>query len=248
MLFAIGAGDAVVGVSSFDHYPADVEKRTRVGGLVDPDFERILSLRPDLFIVYGTQGELISRLERARVPMFNYEHAGLGDIPETIRKLGARVGRREAAERVASGIEAGIADIRARVAGRPRPRTMIVFDRESGSLQGMFASGGVGFLHDMLAVAGGANAFADVARQNIQVSSELALVRAPEVVIELHSGAPWPPAQIARERSVWRTLAGIPAVKANRIYILVDEQLSIPGPGVVDSIRVMARLLHPGVF
>jgi iron complex transport system substrate-binding protein len=125
---------------------------------------------------------------------------------------------------------------------------MIVFDRQSGSLQGMYASGGVGFLHDMLAVAGGANVFADVARQNIQVSSELALVRAPEVVIELHSGAPWPPAQIARETNVWRTLAGLPAIRTGRIYILVDEKLSIPGPRVVESIRDMARLLHPGVL
>jgi iron complex transport system substrate-binding protein len=248
MLFAIGAGDAVVGVSSFDRSPPEVQTRTKIGGLVDPDFERILSLRPDLVIVYGTQGELISRLERAHVPMFNYTHAGLADIPQTIRTLGERVNRQVEAERVASGIDAGIADVRARVAGRARPKTMIVFDRQSGSLQGMYASGGLGFLHDMLTVAGGANAFADVTRQNIQVSSELALVRAPEVVIELHSGAPWSPAQITRETGVWRTLAGLPAVRTGRVYILVDEQLSIPGPRVVESIRAIARLLHPGAF
>ena len=69
MLFAIGAGDRVVGVSNFDHYPPEVEKRTKVGGLLDPDFERILSLRPDLVIVYGTQSGLLERLGRARLPV-----------------------------------------------------------------------------------------------------------------------------------------------------------------------------------
>src|SRR4029453_11970469 len=68
MLFAIGAGDAVVGVSSFDHYPPAVARKTRVGGLLDTDFERILALKPDLVIVYGTQGPLIERLTRAQVP------------------------------------------------------------------------------------------------------------------------------------------------------------------------------------
>jgi ABC-type Fe3+-hydroxamate transport system substrate-binding protein len=68
MLFAIGAGDAVVGVSSYDHYPPAVETKTRVGALVDPDFERILSLKPDLVIVYGTQNDLVARLGRPVCP------------------------------------------------------------------------------------------------------------------------------------------------------------------------------------
>src|SRR5579863_7425156 len=69
MLFAMDAGDEVVGVSSFDHYPPAVETRTRVGALVDPDFERIISLRPDLVVVYATQSDLIARLDRAHLPL-----------------------------------------------------------------------------------------------------------------------------------------------------------------------------------
>jgi iron complex transport system substrate-binding protein len=248
MLFAMGAGDSVVGVSNFDHYPSDVETRMRVGGLVDPDFERILSLRPDLVVVYGTQGELIERLDRAGVPMFNYEHAGLPDIAQTIRRLGERVGHTVAAEQIATGIERGIAGLRARVAGRSKPKTMIVLEREAGSLRGVYASGGVGFLHDMLEVAGGANAFADVPRQNIQASSELLLARAPEVILELHAGPSWTPAHLARERAVWETLTSVPAVRSGRIFILVDDKLSIPGPRVVEAIEVLAKVLHPDAF
>jgi iron complex transport system substrate-binding protein len=125
---------------------------------------------------------------------------------------------------------------------------MIVFDREAGSLQGMYASGGVGFLHDMLGVAGGVNVFADVPRQSIQVSSELALTRAPEVILELHSGDPWTPDHVAREQAVWRKLPSLPAVRSGRIAMLVGDKMAIPGPRVVEAIQAMARVLHPGVF
>ena len=90
MLFAMDAGDEVVGVSTFDHYPPAVETRTRVGALVDPDFERIISLRPDLVVVYSTQTDLISRLDRAHLPIFKYQHAGLADVTATMRALGTR--------------------------------------------------------------------------------------------------------------------------------------------------------------
>ena len=75
MLFAIGAGRQVVAVSSFDDYPPEVLKLPRVGALLDPDLERILSLRPDLVIVYESQVDLRRQLERATIPMFVYKHA-----------------------------------------------------------------------------------------------------------------------------------------------------------------------------
>lgn len=248
MLFAIGAGHDVVGVSTFDHYPPAVEARVKVGGLLDPDFERILSLRPDLVVVYGTQSGLIERLARARIPMFNYEHAGLADVTRTLRQVGARVGLADAANRLALDIEKRLRDIRTRIGDRPKPKTMIVFEREPGTLRAMFASGGVGFLHDMLGTAGGADVFADVQRQSLQVTSELALARAPEVILEIRAGPEWTPVRIARERDVWRTLASVPAVRTGRIYLLTDEVMSIPGPRVPEAVGQMARVLHPDLF
>jgi len=245
MLFAIGAGPQVVGVSSFDHYPPEVEQRTKVGGLIDPDFERILSLKPDLVVVYGTQSQLIDRLRSTNLPMFNYEHAGLADVTTTIRKIGERVGRAEAARTLADRIEARIGAIRARTRALPKPKTMLVFDREPGTLRGIYGSGGVGFLHDMLEAAGGADVLADMPRQSVQITTELALSRAPEVIIEIHSGAEWTPARAARERDVWRALPSLPAVRAGRVFVLVDEALSIPGPRVAYAVERLAEILHP---
>lgn len=248
MLFAIGAGQDVVGVSSFDHYPPDVESRAKVGGLLDPDFERILSLRPDLVVVYGTQSGLVERLNRAGIPIFPYQHAGLADITSTLRQIGARVGRADAANRLAAGIERRIAEIQENTRGLQKPKTMMVFEREAGTLRGMFGSGGVGFLHDMLGVAGGVNVFADVPRQSLQITTEIALASAPDAILEIHSGPGWTPARVSRERDVWRALPSIPAVRSGRIYLLTEELMSIPGPRVPDAILAMAKALHPGKF
>jgi iron complex transport system substrate-binding protein len=245
MLFAVSAGDQVVGVSSFDTYPPEAMTKPRVGALLNPDVERILSLKPDLVVLYVTQKELASRLERAQVPTFAYRHTGLADIGTTIRALGDRVGRAPEAARVVHGIEIGLNEVRQSVAGRPRPRVSLVFGREPGSLRGIFVSGGVGFLHDLVDTAGARNAFADVKRESLQVSAETMLARAPEVIVEMHQSN-WDQSATAREQRVWRTLTALPAVRANRIHTLADDRLFIPGPRVVDAARILAGVIHPG--
>jgi iron complex transport system substrate-binding protein len=247
VLFAVGAGPQVAAVSSFDRYPADVEKLPRVGALVDPDLERILSLRPDLVLVYGSQGDLRIQLERARVPVYLYEHAGLADVTATIRDLGARVGHRTAAERLAARIDAQLAGIRTRVAGRPRPRVLIVMGRESGAVRGVYASGGIGFIHDMVEAAGGNNVFASVKQQALQATSEQILAQRPDVILELRIGT-LSPAQVEREAAAWKPLSAIPAVRTGRIAILTDPRTVVPGPRVAEGTDLIARALHPDAF
>ena len=246
MLFAIGAGDAVIAVSSYDTFPPEVKSRPKVGALVDPDFERMLSLRPDLVIVYGSQTDLMSRLDRARISYFEYAHAGLPDITQTIRAVGERVGRGPSANGLADRIERELEEIRRSVAGRPRPKAVLLFGREPGSLRNVYASAGVGFMHDMLDLAGGTDIFGDIKRQNVQATTEMLLARAPDVIIEVHPAAGWTPARIKTEMNAWRGLPGLPAVKSGRIHILADDRLMVPGPRIVEAARLLRSFLHPG--
>ena len=247
MLFAMGAGGEVVGVSSYDTYPPEARTKPRVGALVDPDFERILSLRPDLVIVYESQTDLVARLDRARIPIFLYEHAGLADITTTIRALGERLEQTARAQALATRIERELDEIRRSVSGRRRPRVAFIFGREPGTLRNIYASGGIGFMHDMIEVAGGENVFADVKRQNLQATAEILLARAPEVIIEVRGAEGWTAEQERREQQVWRGLPSLPAVRSGRVHLLTDERLSIPGPRVVEAVRLLAETLHgPG--
>jgi iron complex transport system substrate-binding protein len=242
MLFAMGAGPRVVGVSNFDDYPPEVSTKTKVGGLIDPDVEKILSLKPDLVVVYGTQSELRAQMERAGIATYAYQHAGLADITSTIRSLGHRVGSDSAANSLAARIEREVADVRRRVAGKPRPRTLLVFGRDNATLRGIYASGGMGFLHDMLEAAGAVNVFADVKRQSVQATSELILTRAPDVILEIREKGANP------NMGAWDVLGSVPAVRTHRIYLRAGDEMVTPGPRVASAIRRMAEALHPEAF
>ena len=245
MLFAMGAGDRIAGVSNYDRFPPEVSRLPRVGGLLDPDVERLLSLKPDLVIVYETQVELKRQLERAQIPMFNYVHRGLPDILETMRAIGERIGAAAAANAAAGRLQQQLDATRARVAGLPRPRTLLVFGRDQGTLRRVNASGGYGFLHDLLELAGGTDALADLHQQSVDMSTEMILTRAPDVIIELHYGESMPAERLEAERRVWNVLASVPAVRNNRVHLLVGDEFVVPGPRIADAARKMAEALHP---
>jgi len=245
MLFVMGAGRRVAGVSNYDHFPPDVERLPKVGGLLDPNVERLLSLKPDLVIVYDTQADLKRQLERARIPMFGYVHRGLPDITQTMRTLGERIGMKAAADAAASRIEQQLAATRARVAGRPRLKTLLIFGREPGTLRHIDASGGYGFLHDVLELAGGSDVLGDLQKQSVEMSTEMILTRAPEVILELHYGDSLKPERFDAERRVWNGLPSVPAVRNNRVFLLGGDEFVVPGPRIVLAAERFARVLHP---
>ncbi len=132
--------------------------------------------------------------------------------------------------------------------GQPRPKTMIVFERQPKTLRNMYVSGGVGFLSEMLDAAGGANVFADVRRESVQPSQETLLMRAPEVILEVRAQGLLEPNDVQDEQRIWSTLASLPAVRNRRIHLLVGEHVVVPGPRLAQGIDAFARVLHPEVF
>lgn len=249
MLYAIGAGPRMVGVGSYDSYPPEVKALPRVGALIDPNVELILSLKPQLVVIYGSQADLKQQLTRAGIGVFEYRHAGLADVTETIRALSQRTDTAARGEEIAAAIDRGLDGIRQKVKDRPRPRTLLVFGRERLSLRGLYASGGIGFLNDMLEVAGGTNVFADVKVQAVQASTEQVLARRPDVVLETRAlNSAWPSGDRQAELDVWQALGSIPAVRNQRVLFLFDDRIVIPGPRVVEGTRAMAMALHPEAF
>jgi len=251
ILFAVGARPQVVGVSSFDNFSGDVQSLPRVGGLIDPDVERILSLRPDLVMTYGSQTDLQAQFQRAGIHVYSYRYPTTGAITEiekTIRELGSITGHAAAGETVARRLQSQFDAVRAHVRGRPRPKTMLVIGRDALALRGVFVSGGIGFLHEMLDAAGGDDAFGDQRRESVQPSNEIMLVRAPQVIVELRVGDPPAADVLQKERAVWSQLPSIPAVRNGRVYLLYGGYLVSPGPRLGEATEQLARVLHPEVF
>jgi iron complex transport system substrate-binding protein len=248
VLFAIGAGRNVVAVSSFDQYPAEVKTLPRVGALLDPDTERILSLRPDLVVLYGSQTDLQTQFARAGIRTYVYRHGGIDTIFDTMEELGDATGRRTSAARLRQDIQARLDAVRTRVQGRPRPRVMLVFERQPKTLREVYVSGGRGFLHEMLEIAGGENVFGDAARESVQPSTETILSRRPDVIVEVRAEGLIADSEVASEQQVWQALPSIPAVRNRRIHFLSGDYLVVPGPRFAQATEALARVFHADAF
>ena len=243
MLFAVGAGPQVAGVSTFDKVPAEVATLPKVGALLDPDVERILTLKPDLVVTYGSQTALHEQLSRVGIGLITYRHGGIGDTLDMLEMVGERTGHEARGREAAQALRAQLTGVRMRVDGLPRPKVLLVFGREAGTVRQVWASGGVGFLHEMLDVAGADNVFADVEQENVQAPTELLLTRAPEVIVELQTIV-----RPVESPSPWLTLPGIPAVRTGRIVTLPGDQFVVPGPRLGEAAEALARALHPDAF
>ena len=248
MLFAVGAGAQVVGVSSYDDFPPETTALPRVGALLDPDTERILSLRPDLVVVYGSQSELERQFTRVGIRVYPYRHGGIDSILQAIRDVGRLTGHAADGDRVVREVRSQLDAVGIRVRGQRRPRTMLVIGRDAGALHGIYVSGGIGFLHEVLMIAGGDDVFGDIKREGVQPSNETMIVRAPEFIIELHPGEQPPADVLQKERVAWNLLASVPAVRTGRVHLLYGGYLVTAGPRIGRAAERLARVLHPDAF
>ncbi len=182
------------------------------------------------------------------MPIYDYVHSGLADITQTMRALGARIGMNAAADAAATRIEQRLAEVGRRVTGQPRPSTLLVFGREQGTLRRIHASGGYGFLHDVLELAGGTDVMNDLRKQSVEMSTEVILIRKPEIILELHYGDSMTAPSLDAERLVWNGLPSLPAVRNKRVYLLAGDEFVVPGPRIVVAAERFARTLHPDAF
>jgi iron complex transport system substrate-binding protein len=235
IVFAVGAGDRLVGVSDFSDYPPAAKSIPRVGGF-DASAEKIASLAPDLVLANGDAGAAkgaASSLQSAGVPVLAVPTASLDQVLAAIRTIGARLGRAEEAGRIAAGLEERRAAVRRRAASRRRPRAILLVWPEPPQ-----AAGGGTFLADVLTEAGAGNLLED--RPGWPVLSAEWLATAPiEVTVIPDSPA---------NRAVYdRAFAEGPlsrgTVARSRVLRVEEAVLTRPGPRVFDALESLAREL-----
>ena len=204
--------------------------------------------RPDLVLLYGSQADLMTQLSRASIPYFEYRHGGLAAVTATIRALGQRTGHATASRCARTRDRSPLGRLCANEPrGLKKPRTLLVFGRESGSLRNIYASGGRGFLHDMLEAAGGVNVFADVQAESVQAStrddSDAGAGGDHRVALDRHSSRA---GRAPRRCDSWKQLASLPAVRTGRIHLLTGTRdWSFPARASPKAPSSMAAVLHP---
>ena len=141
ILYALGLGDRVVGVTEFCHYPPEVREKPKVGSYLRPNVETVLAMQPDLVVVLREHGALADRLRDVGLSVFELQHNDLAGIYDSLRSLGERAGVPEVAERRVREIKRFLADVSAKTDSLPRRSVMFIVGRTPGTIQDLVVVG-----------------------------------------------------------------------------------------------------------
>ena len=245
IIAALGETKRLVGVGDFCKWPPELAALPRVGGLFDTNLEAVLRLQPDLLIMRGRNDALERLCADRGIRVYHDPTETFDDIYGTLHELGDLLDRRAAADAIERDMRRRLERITAAVAGRPRPRVFITLARNPDSPANILTATKRTFIHEVIALAGGENVFADLAMDYPQVSPEAVLAAKPDVIIEAMPEAQPTPELTQTVRALWRKLGPIPAVENDRVYLLTEENALVPSPRIVDIVARVARWLHP---
>jgi len=248
MLFALGLGNRVVGVTSFCHYPAQARQIPKIGSYLRPNIEKIASLRPDLVVLLKSPSRAAEQLRAMKLNLLELEHDTIDGIYSSIAQLGAATGRKDRAAALTSEIRRELQRIQERTAKFPKRRMMFIVGRNPGTLAGLVAVGKASYLNEVIAIAGGENVFRDSFAPYPKVSLEEVLARAPEVIVDMGDMAQTEGVTEEHKKSVialWNRYSRIPAAEKKNVFAVASDIFVVPGPRVVEAARAFARMLHP---
>lgn len=248
LVFSLGRGDYVVGVSDFCTWPAETSQKDKIGGAFNPNLEKLLSLAPDLIIIQGRCEKVTRFCRRKNISLLQVEVSNIETIYNDLNLLGRKLNCAERAEQLCTEIRQTLWEIKAKAAKHRKRRVFFSLGRTSGSLIGLTTIGGKTFISELIDIAGGENIFADIEQPYPRISKETLLKRAPEIIIEAHPGRVLSPEEQQRLKRDWQAFASLPAVRDGQIRFLTEEYLLIPGPRICQTARLLARCIHPEVF
>ncbi|HUA87719.1 MAG TPA: cobalamin-binding protein [Bryobacteraceae bacterium] len=248
LLYALGLGDRVVGVTRFCRYPPEATKKPKIGDYVNPNLEAIAALRPDLVIIQTNPVRLAERLHTLRLKVLEIDQQDIAAIYESIRVVGRATGTSMRAAELIASIRGGLDSVRARAARFAPVPLMFVVGRTPGRLDGMIVAGATSYLNQIIQIAGGKNVFGDAHAPYPQVSLEEVLARNPRVIVDMGDMADVikvSPEQRRETIALWQRLPALAAVHDDRVFPIAAGGFVIPGPRVVDAARELFALLHP---
>ena len=239
ILFFIGVGERLVGVTQYSSYPPRAAGIAKVGSYVDINVERILSLSPDLVIatVDGNQPDKIALLEQAGLPVFVVNPRNIRQVIDTLVTLGRLCGVEQQATALARNMSARVDAILAKTASYPKPLVFLQINAKP-----IMSANRNTFLHDLIRLAGGRNMTADEPITYPRISLEEVIRRKPEVII---ISSMQRDGDFDASLQQWMRWPAIPAVRNERVHLVDSDLTDRPSPRVVEGLEALARHLHP---
>jgi iron complex transport system substrate-binding protein len=246
IVYALGLGEYLVGDTVYCTYPQEARSKPKVGTFLQPDYERILALRPTLVLVVKNPAGVTAKLRSLGLRAEEFDQDSIAGMLASIVRIGQLTGRDGTV--LVNALRAQLDAVQAASARRPRRSTLFLVGRSRGTLQGMVGVGPGTFLDELMRMAGATNVLGSSPIQYPNVSLEQILTRDPEIILDMgdfahaegHPGQP-----VAEIIALWAAYPRLRAVRNHGVRVVASDTFVRPGPRVAIAARAMFRLINP---
>ena len=237
-MFALGLGERVVGVTRYCTYPETAKKLPKVGGYLDPNFEQILMLKPDLVVLLKEHVQLMKFLGQNKIQFISINNEKCAGILQSFETIGRLCGHSAQADSLISITQS---ELNRPVVLQKRPSILLCIGRDNpgtGSIGQVFVAGPKSFYSELIDAAGGTNAYTDSTGSYPALTAEGIIQCKPDIIIDV-MGSMGSGSSVAPEKIVadWNRLQLVPAVKNKQVVCLTGDYLTIPGPRIALVLR-----------
>ena len=259
ILFELGQGDNIIGVTNFCDYPPEATKKPKIGDFAAINFEAVMSMKTDLLLLQDMHMQFTPQLDKLKIPYIIMKQNSIEEICDSITRLGKICSAEKKAAKLVEGIRADVKFVTSKVQGLKRPKVLFCVSRELSEFQinSFYVASNKNFYGEMIALAGGENAVKESTAVYPQVSLEGLMQINPNVIIDLvgdktfyHSKDNIDVNTIFNEKylkSQWERSAKVDAVNKGRIYIMQGTVYLRPGARSGRILKAFAKAIHPEV-
>ena len=241
IIYDIGAQDLLVGDTDFCKFPPAAQKKERIGGWINPNFEKIVSLKPDLVLALDFHEKTVGTLRKLGIRVLVLDCASVSKILACYDRLGSVLGRTVQARTAKKALQKRLDGVKARSKGRKPVPILFVIGRTPGTLDQIYGVGAKNFVHELVVLAGGENVMKDAMTDYPLVSKEKLLQRDPLVIVDsaFSHGT-----NDQEGPQVWNRMPTLRAVREKRVYFFKNEDYLIPGPTMVNLAEYLCDIFE----
>ena len=243
IIYALGAQDDLLAVTDFCNYPPDAQEKEKIGGLLDPNIEKMIALKPTHLFGLPSHEKLSEQLQPFGFQIQMMPNEQVSEVFASIRQIGSSIGRREKAEQLAVHLTSQLDSLRVLQKKQAPLPAVLLIGRNAGTLQNMTVAGTQTYLDELWRLMGGENIYRDLPTRYGVVNLESLLIRNPTVIIEFDMQKKH---CIEKEKvgPEWQVLHGITAVKNGYLFVIGGNHTMIPGPRLTTLARDFYEIIQ----
>jgi iron complex transport system substrate-binding protein len=243
-IYALGAGDRIVGVSDFCTYPPAVEKLPKVGGYIDPNFEAILRLKPDLLFLLKEHAKVKEFCAARGIRHIEIDDHNVPAIIQSMRIIGSACGKAAEGDKMAAAMDSSFSI--GKFMEGPRPRVLLAVGRDgagSGNIASVWAAGPSTFYDELIRAAGGTNVVSDSLNDYPTLSAEAIIRLKPDIIVDAMSSMAQYADQAQKLMHDWDEFTMVPAVHDSLVFCVEGDYVTIPGPRIIQFLNDLRQII-----